>query len=473
MRRIMRCVIIMLTAVSPCFGAVIHVPADAPTIQAGIDAAVDGDTVLVADGIYTGQGNANIDPRGKTITIMSENGSAHCTIDCAGLSRGFNVHSFETWNTVIRGFTVMNGNRANAGGGLYIDDAVPTIDDCLFMGNHATYGGGIYVRKSHYPGIEGVPLIINTRVVKNTAEEGGGVCFQNRGGYLYNCVINGNRAVEGAGIDIWSVSVVKLLNCTVLNNVADDTGGAFCIRQTSYPNVDVTNSIIWNNLPDNLYGSAMIQFSCISGGYPGLGNIAADPIFVTGPLGNVYLSQIRAGQSLDSPCLDKGYALAGDTCFFSPDGECCMSDFTTSTNSQPDTDMADMGYHYSMYESPPEIDLGVVLDLPRYVSPGDPFWVTGKLVNTGDTLRDIPVVFALQVYDAFWFWPDWQSGPPIHYRIMDVPTGKTIAQIIPETVWPDTKQSSMNDLWWYGCLLIPDLSNVLGEMAVVQWGYGP
>ena len=57
------------------YAAVIHVPIDQPTIQSGIDAAKDGDTVLIAEGIYSGEGNVNIDFIGKQITVKSENGA--------------------------------------------------------------------------------------------------------------------------------------------------------------------------------------------------------------------------------------------------------------------------------------------------------------------------------------------------------------------------------------------------------------
>jgi len=57
--------------------ATIHVPPDQPTIQAGIDVAVGGDTVLVAPGTYV----ENIDFKGKAITVTSEQGADVTVID--------------------------------------------------------------------------------------------------------------------------------------------------------------------------------------------------------------------------------------------------------------------------------------------------------------------------------------------------------------------------------------------------------
>ena len=79
---------VMLLAFS-AHSITIHVPGDRSTIQAGIDGAVDGDTILVADGTYTGDGNKDIDFTGKAIVVISENGTENCVIDCEDDGRGF------------------------------------------------------------------------------------------------------------------------------------------------------------------------------------------------------------------------------------------------------------------------------------------------------------------------------------------------------------------------------------------------
>jgi hypothetical protein len=59
------------------------------SIQKAIDAAVAGDTVLVADGTYAGDGNHDNDLKSKAITVRSSGGPYRCVIDCKGTETNF------------------------------------------------------------------------------------------------------------------------------------------------------------------------------------------------------------------------------------------------------------------------------------------------------------------------------------------------------------------------------------------------
>jgi hypothetical protein len=124
------------------------VPSQYPTIQAAIFAAVDGDVVIVADGVYTGPGNRDVDFGGKLLTVRSESGPESCIIDCQASSgnrhRGFYFHTNETAAAVLDGFTIQNGYAPYnepcyySGGGILCQyNANPTIRNCILRENHA------------------------------------------------------------------------------------------------------------------------------------------------------------------------------------------------------------------------------------------------------------------------------------------------------------------------------------------------
>ena len=86
---------VLLLLISPlsAFAVTIHVPGDQPTIQAGIDAASLGDTVLVAAGTYTGDGSLDLDFGGKDLVVKSESGPELSIIDGEETyRRGFYFH---------------------------------------------------------------------------------------------------------------------------------------------------------------------------------------------------------------------------------------------------------------------------------------------------------------------------------------------------------------------------------------------
>ncbi|MCH7490167.1 MAG: right-handed parallel beta-helix repeat-containing protein [Gemmatimonadetes bacterium] len=243
---------IVLVAVATASADTLRVPSEYPTIQAAMNAAQNGDTVLVADGTYTGPGNNNLSFNGKVFTVRSENGPENCIIDCGGDALGF-WFDFNPPTTVVDGFTITNGG-GYPGGGIYMYyDGNPTIRNCMITGNTSDFNGGGGIR------CEGAfPTIINCTITGNTAGTAGG------GGV--HCMM----------------SSPTIRNCTITGNSTEGSGGG--IYSTEGSNPMITNSILWDNGPQEIsvdqFSTVVVLYSDIQGGWPGESNIDVDPLFV-------------------------------------------------------------------------------------------------------------------------------------------------------------------------------------------------
>jgi predicted outer membrane repeat protein len=453
-------------------GTTIRVPADRPTIQAGIDAAQDGDTVLIADGVYSGYGNVELDLRGKAIVVTSEGGARNCIIDGGFSARAFHLRRGEGLETVISGLTlrfgaaeqggavllqgasprfvdcVFRSNSAvdsggavqcessngvfercrfesNAGGGnggaIFCLESSPRIIDCWFENNFGDHGGGIYCgagsapriigstfrsQAANYGGVlligplaspvvsgcsfllniagegaaiyatlstESRALIVGSRFSSNSAMHGGAIRAEapliiadcsfllntadGQGGAIHlsrsapavvNCLFVGNSAGDAGGAVDCTDASPSFTNCTFSGNQTDGVGGA--LRVSDSPGVSVTNSILWGNEPEEIAAleeRVDARYSLVAGGWPGEGNLDGDPAFVSGVLRAAFrLSQLAAGEPVESIGVDAGIGSAGEVCYPLARGWVCLSRLTTRSDDVVDVDIVDLGYHH-------------------------------------------------------------------------------------------------------------------------------
>ncbi|MCK4415323.1 MAG: right-handed parallel beta-helix repeat-containing protein, partial [Candidatus Eisenbacteria sp.] len=188
---------------------------DFPTIQAAVDAASDGDQILLASGTFAGDGNRDVSLLGKAITLRSQvDDPTACIIDCGGAAgnarRAFLFVNGEGENSILRSVTVTNGWlegwdwQDGTGGAVYCYAASPTIERCVFSGNSARAGGAMTV----YYGSN--PAIIDCTFEGNdayTAGNGGGLLISASVHPLVSgCVFRNNGGTgissEGTGTEV-------------------------------------------------------------------------------------------------------------------------------------------------------------------------------------------------------------------------------------------------------------------------------
>jgi hypothetical protein len=208
---------------------------DFPNIQAAINAAAHGDTVLLADGTFTGDGNRDIVVPAVGVRIFGESGDyMNCIIDCEGgpgeEHRGFHftgdVGTGDPW---VKDIAVINGYTTSSGAGIWVSGAQPWLEDCAIawctVEGSSQYGGGMFISGYSYP------YVYSCLMVNNTADCGGGLAIENAGATISGCEIGDNVATDiGGGVCFVGSAMVEIIDSDIISNEAARGGGVRTIE---------------------------------------------------------------------------------------------------------------------------------------------------------------------------------------------------------------------------------------------------
>jgi hypothetical protein len=346
---------------------------DCTEIQPAIDAAMDGDTVLVKPGEYMVAEPINFNrlhdpqdpasPPVKNIVVKSEGGADATTIRMVETPTDPNRASVvifengEADTSMLIRFTLTGGKGTSScpegekcrarGGGIFCQNGFPQVIGCTIRGNSADEGGGIY-----YLG-DGSALsgIRHCTITGNSARWCGGGIYAISPGVvgeeglfpiIEDSAILGNSAGCGGAIFLAADSCLALNHCTIAGNLGQGGCGGG-VSSTHFGEggiaVVVSDSIIWGNLNGSLdiadHKSVRVTHSCIerrASAWPGEGNIDEDPLFCGWRgLASIHVdpqSPVAGDGSPDHPLRDLPTALEGYDFALSPGSPCIGSSGT-------------------------------------------------------------------------------------------------------------------------------------------------
>jgi hypothetical protein len=238
---------------------------------------------------------------------------------------------------------IEENSARTTGGGVAVFSGAPVITDCTISDNFSEqWAGGLILSSTN-------ARVVRSLITRNrSVRQGGGIASRGDQAHtLEGCVVSRNTAPAGAALYCYQDSNIELLGCIVLENevlvsygsiladnnlqltiinsvIARNAGGITCLRSTARitnstiaangppggaalvvqdADVIVKNTVLFNNAPRQITVQAgadpVVSYSDVEGGWPGEGNIDANPLFVGGGLGSLRLGA-------DSPCIDAG-----------------------------------------------------------------------------------------------------------------------------------------------------------------------
>jgi len=285
---------------SPTSATTQRVPAGAPTIRDAILLCAAGDTVLVAPGVYTGDGNRNLSFGGLDLVLRGEAGAEQTILDGQALpGEQFRCIAFnqgESRAAVLEGFTI-RGFQECEGSAVFIDQSSPTIRDCILASNLMyalgnTHCGGLgvcvlgpaepliercVIRENGWAGEGGgegggiavlrsaSPIFRDCHIIQNGADvgavfvDGATLTMEGcevRGNFdtgittgsywtttvLRHCLIQGNYGAYGGGVALGGQGTIE--GCTIAENRASYRGGGAVFYRAGFTMV---NTIVWGN----------------------------------------------------------------------------------------------------------------------------------------------------------------------------------------------------------------------------------
>lgn len=300
--------------------ATIRVPEDRASISEALVGARAGDIILLAPGTYSSRQSipVNVTIRGST-PLGSTRVSHGFGEFVSGSGDGFTIESvdfvssaahFENSTIAQVGGTVVfrgcrfQGFTENTNDSLFrVSSGCLRLIDCEFVNiGKVAYSSlsGACIRLS------GGRLEAERCIFRNTQAAGSGVLNQTSGEAVFtSCVLDGNQGRSGGGVGSAYGGTCEFVNCTFLANQNSSTVPANIMLISGTAQLAVRNSVARNHPHSSLFrvasGSPTIEVanSNIQGGYPGVGNIDVDPLFVDAANGDFRLG---AG----SPCIDAG-----------------------------------------------------------------------------------------------------------------------------------------------------------------------